>query len=234
MPFGMANAPATFQNMVHEIFKDLLDQGVVAYIDDILIYARTLEEHKRLVEEVLMRLRKWNLAAAIDKCQFHVREVEFLGYIVSADGVAMAEDKIQAVLDWERPNSQRDVQSFMGFANFYRRFIKDFSKIVKPLTDTTAKEYSGKAWRWSDQCEEAFETLKKAFTSAPILKHYDPSLLTIMETDASDFAIGGILSKQREGCLHPVAFYSRKMDKAEFNYESHDKELLAIVSCVKE
>jgi hypothetical protein len=99
MPFGLANAPATFQNMVHDIFKDLLDQGVVAYIDDILIYARTLEEHRRLVAEVLRRLREWNLAAAIDKCQFHVREVEFLGYIVSADGVAMAEDKIQAVLD---------------------------------------------------------------------------------------------------------------------------------------
>ena len=100
MPFGLANAPATFQNMVHDIFKDLLDQGVVAYIDNNLIYACTLEEHRHLVAEVLRRLREWNLAAAIDKCQFHVREVEFLGYIVSADGVAMAENKVQAVLDW--------------------------------------------------------------------------------------------------------------------------------------
>jgi len=234
MPFGLANAPATFQNMIHEILRDLIDQGVVIYIDDILIYSKTLQEHQRLVKEVLSRLRKWNLAAAWDKCEFHKSEIEFLGYIISKDAVSMSEEKVKSVREWARPQSQKDVQSFMGFANFYRRFIKDFSKIVKPLTDTTADKFKGKNWQWNDACERAFEQLKESFTSAPILRHFNPNLPTVVETDASDFAIGGVLSQQLEGRLHPIAFYSRKMDKAELNYEIHDKELLAIVSSFKE
>jgi hypothetical protein len=157
MPFGMANAPATFQNMMNEIFKDLVDQGVVVYIDDILIYSETMEKQRELVSEVLRRLQDWNLAAAIDKCVFHVDTVEFLGYVISAKGVAMSKDKVDSLLSWKRPESQKDVQSFLGFANFYRRFIEGFSKVCKPLTDLTNLESKGKKFAWNEQAQQAFE-----------------------------------------------------------------------------
>lgn len=233
MPFGMANAPATFQAMMNEIFRDLLDNGVIVYIDDILIYTETEQEHKTLVLEVLKRLSDENLAVAIDKCEWHKQSTEFLGYIISVDGISMSQDKVKTILEWARPKNLKDVQSFLGFANFYRRFIEGFSRICKPMTDSTRD--GGKKFEWTTECEAAFETLKTRFTTAPILCHYDSKLKCVMETDASDFAIGAILSQvSSDGRLHPVAFMSRKMDKAEINYEIHDKEMLAIVAGFKQ
>jgi hypothetical protein len=234
MPFGMANAPATFQNMMNEILRDLIDNGVVVYIDDILIYSAEIEEHQRLVMEVLRRLDQWNLAASIDKCEFHKDTVEFLGYIISKNGIAMSEEKVETIREWKSPSTQKDVQSFLGFANFYRRFIHNFFKVTKPLTDLTKEEFRGKRFNWSAEAEKSFSKLKTAFTTAPILRHFDPLLPTIVETDASDFAIGAILSQLEDGKLQPVAFHSRKMDKCEINYEIHDKEMLAIISAFKE
>ena len=151
--------------------------------------------------------------------------------MISADGIRMAEDKITEILKWEVPKTVKDVQRFLGFANFYRRFIQDFSKVCKPLTDLTKK---GKTSEWPESAQGAFELLKQRFTTAPVLRHFDPTLQTVVETDASNFAIGAILSQQYLKRLHPVAFHSRKMDKAEINYEIHDKEMLAIVSAFKE
>jgi hypothetical protein len=139
MPFGLANAPATFQNMMNEILRDLIDQGVVVYIDDILIYSETEEEYKRLVNDVLKRLHDNGLALAPEKCEWHVSKVEFLGYVISAEGVSMAQDKVEDILNWETPKTVKDIQSFMGFANFYRRFIRNFSMLTKYLTDLTKK-----------------------------------------------------------------------------------------------
>lgn len=232
MPFGLTNAPATFQGFIQYIFRDLIDQGVVAYIDDILIYSKTLEEHERLVAEVLSRLAKHNLAAAVDKCVFHVHEVEFLGYVISQDGIAMAEDKVESIRKWEQPKNVKDVQAFLGFANFYRRFIEGFSRAAKPLTDLTKKTL-GK-FQWTAEADKAFKTLKAKFTEAPILKHFDPEKQAILETDASDFAIGAVLSQHHDKRLHPVAFHSRKMSPAEMNYEIHDKEMLAIVVALED
>jgi hypothetical protein len=144
----------------------------------------------------------------------------------------MSEEKVSTILEWKTPTNLKGVQCFMGFANFYLKFIKDYSKITKPITDTTKGK--GKDWKWTVQCEQAFEQLKRRFTTAPILRHFDPKLPIVVETDASDFAIGAVLSQVYETQLHPVAFHSRKMDKAELNYEVHDKEMLAIVSCFKE
>ena len=231
MPFGLANAPATFQNMINEVLRDLIDHGVVAYMDDILIYSAEEEEHVRIVTGVLQLLQSNGLAVAPEKCEWHASKVEFLGYIISAEGVSMAEDKVQTLLEWAPPTNVTAVQSFLGFANFYRRFIEGFSKVCKPLTDLTKK---GIRWQWTEEAQNAFDTLKRRFTTAPILRHFDPALPTVMETDASDFAIGAVLSQQVEGRLHPVAFHSRKMDKAEINYEIHDKEMLAVVSGFKE
>jgi hypothetical protein len=144
----------------------------------------------------------------------------------------MAEDKIEAIKEWQAPRSLRDIQSFLGFANFYRRFIKDFSRICRPLTESTKGER--KDWRWTPEMEKSFEELKNRFTTAPILTHFDPTKTCIVETDASDFALGAILSqKDDEGRLDPIAFHSRKFQPAEINYEVHDKELLAIIDSFK-
>ncbi len=232
MPFGLANAPATFQNMIHDILRDLLDRGVIAYLDDILIYSETEEEHEALVAEVLSRLEKHSLAAAIDKCEFHKSTIDFLGYVVTDEGLKMADDKVQSIHDWKSPRCVKDVQVFIGFANFYRRFIAKFSGVCRPITDTL--KGGGKDFKWTRECELAFRRLKALFTSAPILRHFDSSLPIQLETDASDFAIGSVLSQPHDGRWHPVAFFSRKMDSAERNYEIHDKEMLAIVCSFKE
>ena len=143
----------------------------------------------------------------------------------------MDREKIRTVVEWEAPDSVKGVQSFLGFAHFYRRFIEGYSKLTRPLTDLTKKS---EKFFWSDECVRAFEELKQRFTSAPILRHYDPELPCIIECDASDFAIGAVLSQEFKGRGHPVAFHSRKMNKHEINYEIHDKELLAITAAFKE
>ena len=231
MPFGLSNAPAAFQRFVNEVFADLLDVCVVVYLDDILIYSDNPDEHRAHVREVLRRLRKHHLYARADKCEFHAESVEYLGYILSRDGLTMAESKIKAILDWPEPRKVRDIQSFLGFANFYRRFIHNYSEIVLPLTRLTRK---GVPWDFDQKCRDSFNALKSAFTSAPVLHHWVPDHQITVETDASDYAIAGILSITSDsGELHPVAFHSRTLSGAELNYDTHDKELLAIFEAFK-
>jgi len=231
MPFGLTNAPSTFQDMMNHVLSDLLDIGVLAYMDDILVYAGTKSEQDRLVKEVLQRLQDKGLAVSPEKCVWQAQEVEFLGYVIGREGIKMSNDKVQTVLDWKVPKSITEVQSFLGFANFYRRFIQDYSKIARPLTELTKKT---EKWEWNYEAGRAFEELKQRFTSAPILSHFDAQKPVIIETDASDFAIGAVLSQRdNEGRLHPVAFHSRKFQPAEINYEIHDKELLAVVDAFK-
>ena len=169
---------------------------------------------------MLEHLPEHQLAIAPDKCEWHRSRVNFLGYIISPEGVETDQEKIRTVVEWEAPDSVKGVQSFLGFANFYRRFIESYSKLTRPLTDLTKMS---ETFFWSDECGRAFEELKQRFTSAPILRHYDPELPCIIECDGSDFAIGAVLSQEFEGRLHPVAFHSRKMNKHENNYEIHDK-----------
>ena len=231
MPFGLSNAPAAFQRFVNEIFSDMLDVCVVVYLDDILIYSDNPEEHRKHVREVLRRLRKHQLFARADKCEFHADSVEYLGYILSSEGLTMAQDKIRTVLEWPEPRKVRDIQSFLGFANFYRRFIANYSETVLPLTRLTRKSVP---WDFTEDCRKAFNALKQAFTSAPVLSHWEPDRQITVETDASDYAIAGILSiTSASGELHPVAFHSRTLTGAELNYDTHDKELLAIFEAFK-
>jgi hypothetical protein len=157
--------------------------------------------------------------------------VEFLGYIINANGVEMSTRKVEAVRLWETPKNLKDVQRFLGFANFYRRFIKNVLGVARPITDLTQNK--GLDFHWGPTQMVAFQQLKDAFTSTPILKHFDLSLQVTIETDASNFAIGCILSQKHNGRLHPVAFHSRKMEPAEKNYDIHDKELLALVEAFK-
>ncbi|KIN98938.1 hypothetical protein M404DRAFT_30906 [Pisolithus tinctorius Marx 270] len=226
MPFGLTNAPAAFQRFINSIFADMLDVCVVVYLDDILIYSQDMESHREHVKEVLRCLRKHGLYAKPEKCKFHSDSVEYLGYVLSPSGLTMSAEKVQAVRDWPEPRKVRDIQSFLGFANFYRRFINNYSDIVVPLTRLTRK---GAPWNFSEECHSAFLCLKDAFSSAPILTHWVPDAPLTVETDASDYAIAGILSLTcSNGELRPVAFYSHTMTMPELNYDTHDKELLAI------
>jgi hypothetical protein len=237
MPFGLTNAPATFQAYINRSLAGLLDQSCVVYLDDILIYSETYEEHVRHVREVLARLRKFALYASLKKCFFFQQEVEFLGYIVSTAGVSIDPSRIATVVDWPVPRSFHEVQQFLGFANFYRRFIYSYSKVVAALTSLLKGAKNGKKtgpFIWSEGEEHAFREIKTAFTQAPVLRHYDPALRLRLETDASAFAIAAILSQLFDSEWHPVAFWSRKMIPAERNYETHDQELLAVVEAFKQ
>ena len=167
MPFGLVNAPATFQAMMNTILRNFLDHGVVVYLDDILIYSKNEEEHVELVKKVLAQLEDYDLAVSTTKSVFHVKEVEFLGYIVAVDGVTMSERKVQSIKDWKHPRSVKEVQIFIGFANFYRRFIKDFSKICKPITETLKGD--PRKFNWGPEQNKVFEELKKRFITAPML-----------------------------------------------------------------
>jgi hypothetical protein len=232
MPFGLTNAPASFQQLMNEVLRQFLDISVIVYLDDILIYSKTREDHVFHVKQVLEKLREHRLWAKAEKCRFFQNSVDFLGYVVSQDGVSMDPAKVKTILEWKPPRNVKDVQVFLGFANFYRKFIKGYSKITEPLTRLLRKDTK---FEWSDKAQHAFETLKSAFTSAPILTHFDPQRPIVLEADASDYALASILSHpDSHGNLQPIAFYSRKFNDAELNYEIYDKELLAIIQCLKE
>ena len=231
MPFGLCNAPSSFQSYINDQIQDFLNDFCVAYLDDILIYSNTKEEHEQHVKRVLERLDHAGLQVDIGKCEFSVQEVKYLGLIVTTNGLRMDPEKVDAVVNWQIPHKLRDVQAFLGFAGFYRRFIHRFSSIVAALTRLTKK---GVTFDWDARCQRAFDRLKDAFTRAPILIHFDPTRETWIETDASDWATAGILSQMIDGTLHPVAFFSHKMSPAECNYEIYDKELMAIVNAFEE
>ena len=227
MPFGLTNGPASYQHFMNDVLFDYLDRFASAYLDDILIYSRTLKEHKRHVQQALERLRKAGLQVDIEKCEFHVTETKFLGLIVGRDGIRMDPEKIRAINDWEEPRTVKQVQAFLGLCNFYRRFIRSFGAIARPLTQLTRKDV---LFRFGDAERRAFEELKKRITEAPVLAHFDRTKKLVFEADSSDYVTGGVLSQIGEdGELHPVAFFSKNLSPAECNYEIYDKELLAIV-----
>ena len=191
---------------MNDVFKDMLDMCVVVYLDDILIYSENLDEHTEHMHKVLQRLHANSLFAKIEKCEFNVDTTNFLGFVITPDGIKMDESKVQVIQDWPTPRKVKDVQSFLGFTNFYRRFIANYSDMSVPLNRLTCK---GVKWVWSPTCQEAFKLLKDAFLSAPVLHHFDPSLPPIVETDASDYAVTGIFSLQADDSdIHPIAFYS--------------------------
>ncbi|GAA5873416.1 hypothetical protein JCM1840_007376 [Sporobolomyces johnsonii] len=231
MPFGLTNAPAAFQNLINDTFRPFLDAFVVVYLDDILIYSKTAAEHEAHVQQVLETMRTARLFAKAEKCSFDESATEYLGFIVDRKGVRMDPQKIESVRSWPIPNNLREVQSFLGFANFYRRFIKDYSKIAHPLTRLTKKDTT---FHLDKTAVDAFQQLKEAFNGDKILRHFQPHLPIELETDASDFALGSVLSQRHDdGKLYPIAFRSRKFDHAKLNYEVHDKELLAIVDACR-
>ncbi len=259
LPFGLTNAPATFQAYINQALAEKLDVFCIVYLDDILIYTQdTGAKHVEAVKWVLDRLRQHGLFVNLQKCRFCTDEVHFLGYVIAPTGVRMEEERIQSVTNWPELKSLRDIQVFVGFANFYRRFIQGFSRIASPLTELTKTSPSKGDLRvtnaqgdtsvvfaqkplyekrapfvLTEEAKKAFEDLKTAFTTAPVLRHFNPDLPIRVETDASGYALGGILSQLHENEWHPVAYYSRKQIPAETRYDTHDKELLAIMESFK-
>ena len=211
----LTNAPAAFQHFMNDIFSDLLNVSVIIYLDDILIYSNNPVDHKKHVCEVLCHLRENGLYAHPDKCCFSEDTIKYLGFILSKDRLKIDPSKVQTIQDWPEPCKVKDVQSFLGFANFYCRFISNYSDIVIPLTWLTHK---GFLWNFTNATWKSFQALKSAFTSAPVLIHWVPDKPIIIETDASDYALGAILSIQTDsGEIHPMAFHSCTFSALELN-----------------
>ena len=230
MPFGLTNAPASFQAYANDCLRQYLDDFCIVFIDDVLIYSNTMAEHIDHVQKVLSCLRNYGLTCKLSKCEFHTNSISFLGFIISPNRIAMEPDRIITVTEWPIPSSVHDIQVFLGFANFDRRFIDGFSRIVTPITSLLRKEQQ---FNWSELCQKAFDELKHHFTTAPVLRHFDPDLPIQIHTDASGFTISGIISQLHDSHWHPIAFYSQKLSPAECNYDVPDCEMLAIVDSMQ-
>jgi len=226
MPFGVTNAPAIFMDYMNRIFRPYLDQFVVVFIDDILIYSESREEHAEHLRVVLGILREHQLYGKLSKCEFWLEEVQFLGHVISAQGIVVDPAKIETVVKWERPQTVSEVRSFLGLAGYYRWFVEGFSKMVSPLTQLTRKD---QPFSWTDECEACFEDMKRRLTTAPILAIPDTTKTFEVYCDASYQGLGCVLIQDKR----PVAYASRQLKVHEKNYPTHDLELAAVVFALK-
>ena len=226
MPFGLTDAPVAFMDLMHKVFQPYLDQFVVVFVDDILIYSQSEREHEDRLRIVLQLLRDHQLYTKFSKCEFWLTEVRFLGHVVSASGVSVDPEKVEAVMSWERPKSVFEICSFLGLVGYYRRFIKDFSQLTSPMMRLTRKEVK---FVWDDRCEEAFQELKRRLTTAPILiVPYRGQGYTVY-CDASRAGLGCVLMQFGR----VVAYGFCQLKNHEQKYPTHDVELAAVVFALK-
>src|SRR3954470_20539886 len=217
--------------MMNNLLRNLVDKGkVIVYIDDITIFTVMIEEHCKIVQEVLQVLKDNQLFLKAEKCISEALEVEYLGLLVSERQLCMGPIKFKGVVDWLKPKNKKDIQSFLGFTNFYQQFIKGYSKMARSLTKLTGKE----EWSWGLEQEQAFEGLKKAMSMAPVLAMPKGEEPFMIECDASEGALGAILTQKQDDKWRPVAFLSKALNPTERNYKIHDKELLAIITTFDE
>ncbi|KAK2452132.1 hypothetical protein QL285_011125 [Trifolium repens] len=226
MPFGVTNAPGVFMEYMNRIFHSYLDKFVVVFIDDILVYSKTEEEHAEHLRIVLRTLQEKKLYAKLSKCEFWLKEVSFLGHVISSGGIAVDPSKVDAVMKWGTPESVFEIRSFLGLTGYYRRFIEGFSKLALPLTRLTRKD---QPFVWDSLCEKSFQELKKRLTSAPILILPKPDEPFVVYCDASLMGLGGVLMQNGQ----VVAYASRQLKVHEKNYPTHDLELAAVVFTLK-
>jgi len=226
MPFGVSNAPGVFMEYMNRIFHPFLDNFMVVFIDDILVYSKSEEEHAEHLRIVLRVLKENQLCAKLSKCEFWLREVSFLGHVISKGGIVVDPSKVDAVLQWESPKSVFEIRSFLGLAGYYWRFIEGFSKLALSLTQLTRK---GQAYVWDAKYEKSFQELKKRLTSAPVLILPNPKESFVVYCDASKMGLCGVLMQNR----HVVAYASRQLKEHEKNYPTHDLELAAVVYVLK-
>ncbi|KAG1932770.1 interleukin-1 receptor accessory protein-like 1-A [Pimephales promelas] len=246
MPQGVTGAPATFQRLMEKVVGDMHLLQVIVYLDDLIVFGRTLEEHEERLFKVLDRLEEFGLKVSIDKCQFCQEEVKYVGHIVSASGIAPDPEKVEAVTRWKMPTDLKSLRSFLGFCGFYRRFIKNYSAIVRPLTDLTKgyppvkgkrdatltgkyfKEAEPFGARWNQTCSEAFRKIVHCLTNAPVLAFADSTKPYVLHVDASANGLGAVLNQEYLEGLRPVAYASRKLSSTEQRYPTHQLEFLAL------
>lgn len=248
MPQGITGAPATFQRLMEKAVGDMHLLEVIVYLDDLIVFGRTLEEHEERLLKVIARLEEAGLKLSLDKCQFCCSQVTYVGHIVSEQGIATDPRKVEAVTRWKQPTDLSSLQSFLGFCGYYRRFIKNYSIIVRPLTElcrgyppTQKKSKSNQGTsktyyrvnepfgdRWDQSCSEAFQQIIHCLTDAPVLAFADPSKPYTLHIDASLHGLGAVLNQEHPEGLRPVAFASRKLSASEKNYPVHQLEFLAL------
>ena len=226
LPFGLTNAPATLMRLMNDIFRPLLDVCVVVYLDDILIYSKTMEEHIGHVIQALQILRDQKLYGKLSKCSSGEGSVDYLGFMVDKDGIHTDKKKASAVSSWPPPTDRHGLLQFLGLANYYRKFVKDFSIVAAPLTNLLRKDAD---FLWSAECQEAFHRLKQALVTPPVLALPDVNAGFEITSDASNVGIGAVRSQKGK----PIAHFSRKLKPAEHNYAAHEKEALAVVEAVR-
>lgn len=231
MPFGLKNAPAIFQRMIDMVLGPLIGKCCIAYLDNILIFLPNCQQHTKDLTAVFKRLYEFNLKLKLSKCELYQDEVQFLGDIIIKLEMAICPDCTPAITQFPTPKNKTELRSFIGSINFLRRFVKDISAILTPLSKLT---FSKVNFNWFDIKENAFNSVKQALSSALVLKFANLTKQFIIESDTSNFAIGAVLLQEFDGIEHPIAYFSYKMLPAEVNYPIYDKELLAIVAALAE
>jgi len=226
LPFGLTNAPAYFMDLMNRVFHPLLDKFVVVFIDDILVYSKSKEEHAEHLRIVLSTLAAHKLYAKFKKCDFWMEKVHFLGHVITKEGISVDPAKITAMVDWPKPSNVTEVRSFLGMAGYYRRFVKDFAKIALPLTQVFCKDHQ---FEWSPECEASFQELKQRLVSAPILTVPEGNEGYMVYSDASRQGPGCVLMQNGK----VVAYASRQLKPHELNYPNHDLELAAVIFALK-
>lgn len=224
MPFGLVNAPSTFQGLMNSVFRDLLRKFVLVFFDDILIYSQTWEDHLRHVQHVFELLREHGQILKPTKCSFGKKEVGYLGHVISREGVKVDQTKIEAVTTWPRPSTVRAVRGFLGLSGYYRKFIQDYGVIAAPLTQLLKKA----GFHWSEEAENAFISLKKSLSESPVLALPDFTKSFIIECDASGSGIGAVLLQQD----HPIAFFSRQLAERHHKLVAYERELIGLAKAV--
>ncbi len=243
LPFGLSNAPATYQRLMEDCFCELHTKICFIYLDDVIIFSDSFDQHIERLELVLLRLRQCGLKLSPKKCAFLKRKVKYVGHIVSGEGIEADPAKIEKVLNWPRPQNAEEVRQFLGFAGYYRRFVANFSRLARPLTDimpSTASKTKRKSkppprsWHWGTEQEEAFLSLKRILTSPPVLCFPDFARPFELHVDASQKGLGAVLCQEQDGLKRVVYFASRVLGKTEQNYPAHKLEFLALKWAVTE
>ena len=226
LPMGLCNSPGTFMELMNYVFEKQLDKFVIVFLDDVLVFSKDLQTHERQMREVLQILREQRLYAKLEKCDLVRKEVEFLGHLLGEDGLRQETGKVQSIKDWKTPKEKSEVRAFLGLAGYYRKFLKGFSEVARPLTDLTRDEVE---FQWGPREEEAFVALKEGLESAPTLALPDMDKPFLINTDASSYAMGAVLQQDQGQGLQPISFMSRKFNDEQLGYATHEHEMLAIV-----
>jgi len=230
MPFGLSNAPASFCRLMQIIQHDLLYVCCICYLDDIIVFGETPEQLMKTLDRVFTRLKEKRLKAKPSKCVLFRSPIDFLGHMVWADGIQPQPDKLAAIRDWPTPHCLRDVRAFYGLASYYRKFVKDFAKIAEPLSRMTKKNTP---FTWTDETQQSFENLKRAQLDVDALAYPTPGTPCILDTDASDVAVGAVLSQMVDGVEKPIAYFSRVLNGTQRNYCPTRRELLAVITSLQ-